>query len=281
MRLCVLGWFVVPIIDKGTNRVTFCLAMKVKDGLVAIADTRVTSGSEIITARKVTVHRHKAGSFFVMTSGLRSLRDKAMTYFEEETGRHGGKHDRLYKLVNAFADQVRRVAEEDRDALKMSGLEFDIHCLIGGQMRGDTEHKLYLLYPQGNWIEVQGGTPYAIIGATGYGKPVLDRTLTGEGTMPYALKIGCLAFDSTRISAADVDFPIDVTMYFREGQRMVEKRFVKEDLAPVTNWWQEWLRNGVRDLPADCLDDLFIMGQSSGARDADAPEPLFKRRRKP
>ena len=34
---------------------TFCLAMKVQDGLVGIADTRVTSGSECITARKVNV----------------------------------------------------------------------------------------------------------------------------------------------------------------------------------------------------------------------------------
>ena len=34
---------------------TFCLGMRVKDGLVGIADTRVTSGSECITARKVSI----------------------------------------------------------------------------------------------------------------------------------------------------------------------------------------------------------------------------------
>jgi len=32
---------------------TFCIAMKVKEGLVALADTRITSGTEHITGRKV------------------------------------------------------------------------------------------------------------------------------------------------------------------------------------------------------------------------------------
>ena len=56
---------------------TFCLAMKVKEGLVGLADTRVTTGSARITARKVSVHQHGRHSLFLMTSGLRSLRDKA------------------------------------------------------------------------------------------------------------------------------------------------------------------------------------------------------------
>ena len=53
---------------------TFCLAAKVHDGLVGIADTRVTSGAECITARKVTVHTQGQHSLFLMTSGLRSVR---------------------------------------------------------------------------------------------------------------------------------------------------------------------------------------------------------------
>ena len=56
---------------------TFCLGMKVKDGLIGLADTRVTTGVEQITARKVSIHEHGRHSMFLMTSGLRSLRDKA------------------------------------------------------------------------------------------------------------------------------------------------------------------------------------------------------------
>ena len=86
---------------------TFCLGMKVKDGLVGIADTRVTTGSERITARKVTIHEHGRHSMFFMTSGLRSLRDKALTYFEEALEEGEQTFDKLYKAVNAFAEQVR------------------------------------------------------------------------------------------------------------------------------------------------------------------------------
>ena len=37
---------------------TFCVGMKVRKGLVGIADTLVTTGSESITARKVTIHQY-------------------------------------------------------------------------------------------------------------------------------------------------------------------------------------------------------------------------------
>jgi hypothetical protein len=45
--------------------------------------------------------------------------------------------------------------------------------------------------------------------------------------MPYALKVGCLAFDSTPISAADVDFPIDVVLYERDSFALIEQRYEK------------------------------------------------------
>ena len=32
---------------------TFCLGIRVRDGLVGLADTRITSGNEVIVARKV------------------------------------------------------------------------------------------------------------------------------------------------------------------------------------------------------------------------------------
>ena len=88
---------------------TFCLGMRVHDGLVGIADTRVTSGSECITARKVTVYQGEGWSMFLMTSGLRSVRDKALTYFDEIMSiMRDGNHPpdkRLFKVANMFAEQ--------------------------------------------------------------------------------------------------------------------------------------------------------------------------------
>jgi len=56
---------------------TFCLGIKVESGLIGLADTRLTSGTARVTARKVTIHQHGRHSIFLMTSGLRSARDKA------------------------------------------------------------------------------------------------------------------------------------------------------------------------------------------------------------
>jgi len=237
--------------------VTFCLGIRVKEGLVALADTRVTSGNEVIVARKVATFQQERRSVLIMTSGLRSVRDKAVTYFEEAFSRGDPTLDRLFKVVNLFAAQVRRVAEEDRMALERSGLQFNIHALIGGQCENDPEHRLYLVYPQGNWVEIGEGTAYSIIGASGYGKPVLDRTLKPEDSMRFALKVGFLAFDSTRISAADVDYPIDLVLYTRGSYHLIEHRFEKTDLMEISSWWQERLRQSVNELPRQWMERVF------------------------
>lgn len=243
---------------------TFCLGINVRGGLVAIADTRVISGNENISARKLSIFQQGDDSFFLMTSGLRSIRDKTVTYLEEELRERDEPFDRLFKAVNAFAAHIRRAAAEDGEALAESGLPFNIHALIGGQLADDPEPKLYLIYPQANWVEVGQGTPYQIIGAGGYGKPVLDRTLKYTDSMQFALKVGCLAFDSTRISAADVDFPIDVVLYFAETRTLVTRRFEEEDLIEIWQGWQERLRNSVASLPSSWLDRFWAEIDAGG-----------------
>jgi putative proteasome-type protease len=232
--------------------------MRVKDGLVGIADTRVTSGSECITARKVSIYQGDGWSMFMMTAGLRSVRDKALTYFDEIMEESDQPpQNRLFKLANVFAEQIRRVSREDRESLENSGLHFNIHALVGGQLSSDPEHKLYMIYPEGNWVDIGEGTPYHIIGASGYGKPVLDRTLKFEDSLEFALKVGTLAFDSTRISAADVDFPVDIVLYVRDSYCMVSQRFEKNDLLENSELWQERLRKSVRELSVNWAQPLL------------------------
>jgi putative proteasome-type protease len=231
--------------------------MKVEDGLVGIADTRVTTGVECITARKVSIHQHGRHSMFLMTSGLRSVRDKAVTYFDEAIGESDQTFDKLFKAVNVFAVQIRRVAEEDKDALDKAGLTFNLHALVGGQLENDLEHKLYLIYPQGNWVEVSEGTPYCIIGETGYGKPLLDRVLRFNSSMDLAMKVGFLAFDATRTSSTSVEYPLDVVLYRRDTFDIIEHRFQKEDLADISAWWQSRIYESVEKLPSKWIDRLL------------------------
>ena len=60
---------------------TFCLGINVEQGLVGIADTLVVAGNERLTAKKTATYQGPGFSFFVMNSGLRSLRDKILLYF--------------------------------------------------------------------------------------------------------------------------------------------------------------------------------------------------------
>ena len=93
---------------------TFCLGITVEQGLVGIADTRVVAGNECLMARKTASYQGPGFSFFVMHSGLRSLRDKILLYFEEAFARGTKTRDRLFKVVNLYAQQVRRVSDRGR-----------------------------------------------------------------------------------------------------------------------------------------------------------------------
>lgn len=236
---------------------TFCLGITSLNGLIGVADTRVTTGNEVITAGKVNTYHFDDGAMFIMTSGLRSIRDKTLTYFEEAVETKHQPISKLVEAVNLFTSQIRRVSDEDRSALEEAGLAFDSKALIGGQFREDNEHKLLLVYPEGNWVYTGTATPYHVIGSTGYGKPILDRALEFDDQMQHAFKVACLAFDSTRISAADVDFPMDVVLYVTDTFRIVEHRFAHEELREMTSWWQEHLRNGVDEMPSNAIDTAF------------------------
>ncbi len=236
---------------------TFCLGIKTKEGIVGLSDTRITTGNETTSSKKVyTVNREKH-SFFIMTSGLRSVRDKAITYFSEVIENKDDSFTKLYHAVNEFGNQVRAVGKEDKEYLEEAGLNFNLFSIIGGQLEEDSEPKLYLLYPQGNWIEIRRGTPFVIIGNTGFGNPVLKRSLTYDNTLDYALKCAFLAFDATRISANDVDFPIDTVILANDTYKTKEQRFEQKDLEHISTFWNERLKRAIEELPASVLNQAF------------------------
>ena len=234
---------------------TYCLGIKVKEGLLAIADTRITSGTEITVKKKITIEQKDHFSLFIMTSGLRSVRDKALVYFNEllETK----EFNKLYKAVNAFGEQVKRVAKEDKDSLEKAGFKFDLNTIIGGQLSGDDEHKLFLLYPEGNWVELGQGAPYVIIGNSGHGKAILNRILDENSSLKLSLKTGFLSFDSTRVSSNNVDFPIDVALYRKDSFHIIEKRYEKKDLEYISTQWAEELKAALEHISEDWMDAAF------------------------
>lgn len=234
---------------------TYCLGIKVKEGLIAIADTRITSGTDTTVKKKITLVQKDGGALFIMTSGLRSVRDKAVVYFNELVETE--TYDKLYQAVNAFGQQVRRVAEEDRAYLEKAGFKFDLNTIIGGQLKDDEEHKLFMLYPEGNWVELGLGAPFVVIGNSGHGKAILNRTLDEDSDMRQALKAGFLSFDSTRVSSNNVDFPIDVILYKKDTFKLVEQRYTQKDMASISAQWDDELKNALQNIPGDWMDKAF------------------------
>jgi len=241
---------------------TYCLGIRLKEGLVALSDTRITSGNQTITARKYKIYSKGNYHFFLMTSGLRSVRDKTLTYFSEvmEEKLQGMEH--MYQVVNALGDQIKRVAEEDKKILEASGIDFSINTIVGGQLEGDTSQQLYMLYPQGNWIKIGKGYPFTIIGESGYGTPVLRRTINfEESSIRFALKTGFLSFDSTRVSANDVGYPIDVIVYPAGSPDIILKRFEEKDLSDISHLWGDKLIQAVKEIPDNWMDSIIRNGK--------------------
>ena len=235
---------------------TYCLGILSKEGVAGLADTRITSGSETTTAKKIYAAQGKQQAYFIMTSGLRSVRDKAITYFEEEMDSLDEPYHKLYQVVNMFGSKLRQVASEDRSSLEKSGLQLNLYSIVGGQLPDDAHPRLYLLYPQGNWIEVSDNTPYVIIGNTGFGNPVLRRSLHYDLPLAAGLRAGFLSFDATRISACDVGYPLDVIMLRKDTYRLTEHRFREQELRSISTFWNERLKEAVHNLPTTVLDEI-------------------------
>ncbi len=236
---------------------TYCLAIRLKQGIVGIADTRITTGTETTNAKKLFTYQRDRSSLFLMTSGLRSVRDKALTYFSEVLDHRQQEFDKMYKAVNAFSEAIKQVAKEDKRSLHEAGLHFNIHTLVGGQMSGDEIHKAFLIYPEGNWIEVGPATPFMIIGNSGFGKPLLNRSITFESDMRFALKTGILSFDSTRVSANDVGYPIDVFLYPTNSYQIIQRRYEEKELRDLSLLWAEILKRGIHEVPDDWMEEMF------------------------
>ena len=236
---------------------TFCLGIKIKDGLIALGDTRIVKGDEQLTKSKLSFSKSSPSPWWLMTSGLRSIRDKAVIYFEEEISKAGPHHTNLFQLANCFGQQLRRVRSEDGASLASSNYAFNLHAILGGRMVDDPIPKMFYIYPEGNWIESSDESPYFIIGRTHYAKPILDQLLRFDTPIEYALTLAYLAFDATRTTVTDVDFPLDMILFDSRSSQTTYRRFQEEELNPVSRWWNQELVNALARAPTQCFNSLL------------------------
>ena len=228
---------------------TFCVGIKVNEGIVALADTRIVRGSEQVNKQKLAEFQHAGQALFTMTSGLRSVRDKTLTYVDETLRGEDTTRDRLYKFANLFGEQLRRVKTEDGPSLKATNHSFNLHAIIGGRLTADESPQLFYVYPEGNWVEVAFDSPYFMIGRSYYGKPILDRLLTNETSLSSAVALALLAFDATSTSVTDVGYPIDVAVLANDDALPHFHRYSEADLSETIAHWNRALADSLQTLP--------------------------------
>lgn len=226
---------------------TFCIAIKSKTGVVALSDTRISSGLGVSTSKKLKTYQDGGNSFFIMSSGLRSIRDKVIHLFEDDLPDHPS--DKLYKVANLLGSMVKKVRSEDLEQLQQSKFFFDAHFIIGGQCSKDKRSSIFLVFPEGNWVEASDESPYTVIGNTGFGKSILRRLLNEEISFDLAIKVAFLSFDATFKNASDVDFPLDFALYKNGTYDIQEFRRSEEDLKSTSKLWNKKLIDAANDLP--------------------------------
>jgi len=235
---------------------TYCVGIKTHQGLVMASDSRSNAGhDQVNVCRKMhTFATPGERAFVILTSGGLSLTQSAITLLRQDfnDGKGLATAATFYDAVRCVGEYVRRVAEMDRAALEADGCSFNIHLLIGGQIKGEAP-QLYLIYPQGNPLAVTNETPFLQIGEFKYGRPILERGLVySKTTLESAALYALLSFDATMRSNATVGPPIEMMIYRNDRLEFDEYCCLGADdpqMIAIHKQWESALRNAVEALP--------------------------------
>jgi putative proteasome-type protease len=221
------------------------------------SDSRTNAGyDQVNTCRKMhTFVKPGERVFIILTSGSLSLTQSIITLLRRDFDQGQGlaAAPSFYDAARVAGDQVRRVAEMDRPALERDQYHFNVHLLLGGQIRGEAP-QLYMVYPQGNPLSATEDSPYLQIGECKYGRPILDRGVRYDRTtLEEAAKFALISLDSTMRSNVTVGPPIDLVLYAADDLRIDQyRRFsaADADLQQIRTQWENALRKAVLELPA-------------------------------
>jgi putative proteasome-type protease len=236
---------------------TYCLGIKTNEGLVVASDSRSNSGADqVAICRKMHTFVHPGERVFaLLTSGSLSCSQSVITLLgrDFDQGRGLAAAETFYDAARVVGDQIRRVAELDRDALEHDKFTFNVHIILAGQIRGQS-HDLYLIYPQGNPLRATEDSPFLQIGECKYGRPILDRGIRHDvTTLDDAARYALISLDSTMRSNVTVGPPIDLLVYPRDSLRFARhRRFLAKDpdLLAIQTHWEQALRGAIQELPS-------------------------------
>jgi putative proteasome-type protease len=234
---------------------TYCLGIVTDEGLVMASDSRSNAGyDQVNICRKMHLFVQPGERVFViLSSGSLSISQSVLAILRREfdAGEGLAKAETLYDAARIVGECIRRVSDVDRAALERDQYSFNVHLLLGGQVKGEAP-SLYLIYPQGNPLRATQDSPYLQLGECKYGRPILDRGVEWGTGLEVAAKYALLSFDATIRSNVTVGPPIEILLYRKDSFEVSKyRRFgaTDQDLSIIHSSWESSLRRAVERLP--------------------------------
>lgn len=235
---------------------TYCLAITVDKGLIFCSDSRTNAGVDQVSTYSKMYRFLGDGERMVTILSAGNLATTQAVIRQLRRDLEGGAA-RSLKTMDSLADAAEYVGEisleqqrKHRTATEGS-FKPDASFILGGEIPG-REPQIFQIYAEGNHIRATPETPYLQIGEIKYGKPILDRIISGGTPLEDAARCALVSIDSTMRSNITVGPPIELLIYeagsLREGRHIV----LKEDdayLRELRLCWQESLRNAFEELP--------------------------------
>jgi len=204
---------------------TYCLAIKVRKGLVFASDSRTNAGVDQLSTFSKMFSFGIEGQrvFTVLTAGNLATTQSAIGQVQRDIKK--GVTPNLY-TVETIEDAAHYLGAISRKEQEKHGGKTNTSAsfILGGQIAG-SEPLVCLIYPEGNFICATHETPYLQIGEVKYGKPILDRIIQKDTPLDEAALCALVSMDSTTRSNATVGPPIEVQV-FETDQLKLDRHFV-------------------------------------------------------
>jgi putative proteasome-type protease len=233
---------------------TYCVGLLLNDGIVLLSDTRTNAGLDnISTYRKMFVFEQPGERVItILTAGSLSVTQTAMARLREviedpdsDDDMNIMKAPTMLKVADIVGSMLSAVRVDIDEKMSM-GQGTSASMIVAGQRRGGAM-RMFLVYPEGNFIEATEDTPFLQIGEHKYGKPILDRVVTPQTSLRDAQKAVLLSMDSTLRSNLSVGMPLDLVVIGRDDCRITERRRIEagdEAFRAMSDAWSNALRDG-------------------------------------
>ncbi|MER8644650.1 peptidase [Mesorhizobium sp. M1252] len=238
---------------------TYCVGLKIDRGLVFMSDTRTNAGMDSIsTFKKMHVWEEPGERVIVlMSAGNLATTQAVVSLLDERTKAVAERHATLletpsmYQTVRLVGDTVKEVIASSSPAGEKADSYFNASFILGGQIKGSPP-RLFMIYPEGNFIESTDDTPFFQIGETKYGKPIIIRAYERTMSLAETVKLLLVSFDSTLKSNLSVGLPLDL-LFLQEDTFMVglKKRIGQDDryYRAISEGWSNALKTAFASLP--------------------------------